>query len=401
VAKVLIVAPTVDGTDVGEAWVAYQWARRLSVRHDTTVLTYRKRHRPSAVPQLPRARVIEWTEPPLLGRNERFNSLLKPGYAIFYYRARRWIKQALSGGEKFDVAHQPVPVAMRYPSPFAGLGIPYVFGPIGGSLSTPPDFDTEDTAPWYVGMRRIDSLRLRHDRWLRRSYEDAACVLAIAPYVMDSLGRLRIRRVEFMPETGLDCLPETSPNQDVRHEVRLLFVGRVVRTKGVRDAVRAMALVPELDLVLDIVGDGYDRKPCEALVAELGLGERVRFHGAQPKVDVDKFYDAADIFFFPSYREPGGNVVFEAMGHGLAMIVCDRGGPGNVVDSTCGIRVSAQSPDEYPADLADAVRELVLKPDLRAAMGKSARSKVASMGLWEHRIAAAEEIYDDIAHIPH
>ena len=39
-------------------------------------------------------------------------------------------------------------------------------------------------------------------------------------------------------------LPSPAPGSDRTHGVRLLFVGRVIRTKGVRDAVRALALLP-------------------------------------------------------------------------------------------------------------------------------------------------------------
>ena len=132
-AQVLLIAPTCDGDDVGEAWVAFQWASRLARRHDVTVLTYHKRGKRTAAEQLPGVRVIEWIEPPLLGRAERLNSLLKPGYLPFYWRARRWIRAALAAGEHFDVAHQVSPVAMRYPSPAIGLGIPVVIGPTGES----------------------------------------------------------------------------------------------------------------------------------------------------------------------------------------------------------------------------------------------------------------------------
>ena len=395
--RLLVVAPTVDGTDVGEAWVAYQWARRLSERHDVTVLTYRKRHKPSSVPQLPAARVIEWVEPPLLGAQERLNSLLKPAYPWFYRRARTWIRARLAEGESFDVAHQPVPVAMRYPSPLRGLGIPYVIGPVGGGLASPPGFEIEDKAPWYVGLRRFDRWRVLHDRWLRHTYEDASCVLAIAPYAIEPLAGLAIRRLELLSETGLEHVPPARPRSEaVEGPVRLLFVGRVIRTKGVRDALRALALVPELDVHLDVVGDGYDRGPCEALSAELGLTERVRFHGTLPRSEVEAFYQAADVFFFPSFREPGGNVVFEAMGHGLAMLVCDRGGPGHVVDSASGIRVPARSAAQYPAALAEALQRLVDDPGLRRSMGESARRAVETRGLWQHRIEAAEAVYADL-----
>ncbi|MBI4899190.1 MAG: glycosyltransferase family 1 protein, partial [Actinobacteria bacterium] len=53
--RILLVAPTVNAGDVGEAWVAYQWADLLSQRFDVTLLTYRKRGAPSITEQVPRA----------------------------------------------------------------------------------------------------------------------------------------------------------------------------------------------------------------------------------------------------------------------------------------------------------------------------------------------------------
>ena len=89
--------------------------------------TYKRGHVPLSR-QLEHARVVEWSEPPLVSRFERLNSLLQPGYFPFRRRARRWIRQRLAEGETFDVALQVVPVAMRYPSPAAGLGIPFYIG---------------------------------------------------------------------------------------------------------------------------------------------------------------------------------------------------------------------------------------------------------------------------------
>ncbi len=189
-------------------------------------------------------RIIEWEEPPGLGRAERLNSMLKPAYIPFYVRARRWTRAALSRGERFDVAHQPVPLAMRYPSPVAGLGIPFVVGPVGGSLASPQGFACEEgTNPWYVGLRDLDGLRLRRDPWLRRTYQQAGCVLGIAPYVGEHLAGLHVRKFEVMTDSGLEALPGPVDRTGRRGQVRLLYVGRLVRTKGVRDAIRAVGLI--------------------------------------------------------------------------------------------------------------------------------------------------------------
>ncbi len=395
--RLLLIAPTVDGNDVGEAWVAYQWVRESASRHEVTLLTYRKRGRPPVAAQLPGVRVVEWEEPPLLGRAERLNSLLKPGYLPFYRRARRWIREAVARGEVFDVVHQPAPVAMRYPSPAVGTGLPLVMGPVGGGLSSPSGFEAQDTAPWYVGLRRLDAVRLRRDPLLRRTYEQADCVLGIAPYVQEALSHVRLRRFEVMGETALTELPPPVGRRDRTGTVRLLFVGRLIRTKGARDAIAAMAHLADLDVTLDVVGDGFDRAACEQLTDDCGLRGRVTFHGALRHEDVLPWYARSDIFVFPSYREPGGNVAFEAMGSCLPLVVADRGGPGHVVEDTCGITVSPHSPEQYAAEVAAAVRSLVVDPERRWALGEGARRRVERIGLWDNKIDAAERIYREVA----
>lgn len=398
----LLVAPTIDGSDVGEAWVAHQWAIGLSSRCELTVLTYRKRGSPPIPPQVPGARVIEWCEPPLLGRMERFNSLLKPGYPAFYVRARRWIRRAERRGERFDVGHQVTPVAMRYPSPLARGGIPYVIGPVGGSLSSPPGFVDEETGPWYLRLRELDQWRLRHDPLVRGSYEGAACVLGIAPYAQETLAGLHIQRFEVLSETGLPRLPEVPrrrpsgvPTEE--RPLRLLFVGRVVRTKGARDLIAAMGLLRDLPVTADIVGDGFDLAQCRDLATQLGVSDRVTFRGKLDKAGVQESYARADVFVFPSYREPGGNVVYEAMGHGLPLIVCDRGGPSAAVDPECALLLSAVSPAQLARDIADAVRELARDPGRRDRMGAAARRRLAGVGLWTGKIDRVMTVYEGIS----
>jgi glycosyltransferase involved in cell wall biosynthesis len=322
--------------------------------------------------------------------------MLKPGYIRFYVGARRWIRDALERGERFDVAHQLLPVAMRYPSPAVGAGLPYMIGPVGGSLSDPPGFE-DDTAPWYTRLRGLDKARMQRDPLMRRTYEQATCVIGIAPYVLETLAGLHLRRFEVMSETGLTELPPPAPPRVPGDVVRLLYVGRVVRTKGLRDAIRAVSqLNAAKPVVLDVLGEGPDRATCEALVAELNLGQAVRFHGWQPRERVQDFYRAADVFVFPSYREPGGNVIFESMGYGLPLVISDRGGPASFVTDACAFRIAPESPDQYARALAEALTRLVDDPDLRARMGEAARRHVAETGVWDRKVEQLEALYDDV-----
>ena len=406
--RLLLLAPTCDGEDVGEAWVSFQWAKRLAERHDVTLLTYHKRGKTPAALQLPGVRVIEWAEPPLLGRAERLNSMLKPGYIWYHVRARRWIRDALRRGETFDLAHQVVPVAMRYPSPVAGLGIPFLIGPVGGSLDTPAGFDDGgDQSPWYVGLRSLDRIRLRFDPLMRRTYDEADCVLGIAGYVEDLLSTRSLRRFEILSETAVDALPPFGDHErsadasepDPSDAVRLLYVGRIIRTKGLQDALSAMArLRPGTRAQLDVVGDGFDREECEHLARRLGIEDQVRFHGWLERSEIDAFYRDADVFVFPSYREPGGNVAFEAMAHGIPLVVADCGGPGAATDDSCAIRIPVGDRARFVDDIASALQLLVDDPALRTRLGDAGRHRVAQIGMWDGKVDRVDELYRELVH---
>jgi len=221
-------------------------------------------------------------------------------------------------------------------------------------------------------------------------------VVGIAPYVAEILRPLQPRAFVPISDTGVERLPDAVDRSAHHGTVHLLYVGRLVRTKGARDAIRAMSLLRDLPVTLDIVGDGFDRSACESLVGELVLESRITFHGRLPRADIDDIYRTADIFVFPSYREPGGHVVAEAMGFGLPLIVSDRGGPGYIVDETCGIRVTPVEPEQYSRDIAAAVRTLVIDPVRRQELGHQARKRIGEIAVWDSKVLAMKRVYQDV-----
>lgn len=392
--KLLVVAPTADQNAVGESWIAYQWTKRLADRHDVTVLSYSLPTGQPLASQIPNARVVEWRESAVFGRYERFNAMLNPGYVPFFLRARKWIRAAVARGEQFDVGHQICPISLRYPSPLDGSGVEYIIGPVGGSLASPPAFRPEESgAQWFTALRNLDEFRLRHDPLLRRSFKNASCVIGIADYVRDLLGDIAIKDFRTLSDTGIETLPLPAPGSSRTSAMKLLFVGRVIRTKGVRDAIRALSMLPPEVASLDVVGDGYDRTRCEELAVAVGVQERVHFHGRVPHERVLEFYKRADIFVFPSYREAGGIVVTEAMSYGLPVIVCDSGGPSTSVDQASGIKVPALNPQQLAAGVAEAIAKLASSPQLRHSLGSAARSRILNIGLWDRRIEWMESLY--------
>ena len=102
---------------------------------------------------------------------------------------------------------------------------------------------------------------------------------------------------------------------------RFLFVGRLTRLKGLDTALRALGQLKDREWTLDVIGDGPQRAEWEALTAELGLKERVIFHGFRD--DVERWMVSSGCLLFPSYREGMGLVVLQALNVGLPVLASD------------------------------------------------------------------------------
>jgi len=154
----------------------------------------------------------------------------------------------------------------------------------------------------------------------------------------------------------------------------LLSAGVLVPRKGFDVAIRAMAQVVCVhpDATLLIAGGDSDtpggcRAALEALVGELGLGERVAFLGHRD--DMPELLAACDVFVLASHLEGDPAVVLEAMATGRPVIAAEPAASA-VQDGLTGFVV----PDRDADALARAILRLLDEPALARRMGESARS---------------------------
>jgi glycosyltransferase involved in cell wall biosynthesis len=398
--RVALIAPFYDRASAGESWSTYKWVEGISRRCETVVLTQHPRGWDPAGSPVDAAELVNWVDPELPGMKGRLASELKPTYVSFYLRARQWLRTAAKRGEHFDLVHQINPLALRYPSPARGLAYQYIVGPLAGSLSTPAPFAAvAKEKQWYRKLRHLDSLRLKYDPWLNGSYHHAAAVIGVAPYVAELLKPCKIRRFEIMAETGVDQVSsEPKPVPAPGAPLRALFVGRLIRTKGVLEAIQSVAIASRsCNVTLDIVGVGELFDDCQELVNRLDLGSRVRLHGRLPKEEVFKWYERSDVFLFPSYREPSGNVVFEAMSRGLPVIGSAVGGPGYVVTDESGYRIPTETRMGFVNGLSDALIELTRAPEKVASMSAAALRRISDLAIWPNKIDRMLTLYSSLS----
>lgn len=156
------------------------------------------------------------------------------------------------------------------------------------------------------------------------------------------------------------------PSFEPRSENRILFVGRVTGEKQIDVLLQAIVLLaPELNVQVEIVGGGDQKRNLEHLTDTLGIRDRVTFTGYVTDEELRAAYSRATVFAMPSVAELQSIVTMEAMASGLPIVAADamalphlvhdkRNGylfePGNAQDLADKLTtVLTASPDELVA----------------------------------------------------
>ncbi len=114
------------------------------------------------------------------------------------------------------------------------------------------------------------------------------------------------------------------PDLTPRDRNRVLFVGRLTREKQIDLLLEAIVtLDPSLDVQVDIVGGGDQRKHLEQLAERLGLADRVTFYGRVEEGELRALYSRASVFAMPSVAELQSIATMEAMASGLPVVAAD------------------------------------------------------------------------------
>lgn len=180
---------------------------------------------------------------------------------------------------------------------------------------------------------------------------------------------------------------------DPHHRHRILVIGRLVERKGIADAVRALAELPDAELVVagGPARDFLDADPevarLRGLAEQLAVADRVRFLGAVSRPDVPQLMAQADVVVAAPWYEPFGIVPLEAMACGRPVVGTAVGG---LLDTICPGRTGELVPPRRPDLLARALAELLADEDRRRAYGEAGRARAVSR--YDHRkVAEATE----------
>jgi glycosyltransferase involved in cell wall biosynthesis len=255
--------------------------------------------------------------------------------------------------EPFNAVYHVTFVSMQSGSFMGRLGIPFVIGPIAGGERAP--FRLRRGMP----LRGKASELLRDLGILFQRYSPLTLsAFASAEHIyVTTAETLRLVPPKWRSKTAV--LLGVATHGHAVHDAerkppdcpQFLYAGNLQYLKGVHLAIRALAQakaeIP--DATLTIVGGGYAEKWLRKLAIQRGMADAVKFAGRIPRNQLINSIGGYTALVFPSLHDSGGFVVLEALSQGLPVVCLDLGGPGIIVNSSCGIVIPTAYADEAQA----------------------------------------------------
>lgn len=397
--RVLVLAPGCNPEGVSIPYVTFCHAEAHSKLHEVTLVvgigseapvrrTDCPFHGIEVVRQPWLDRIFAWTLRNVFKFNFNAQMLTPFSYPFslaFEWGAWRMLRRRIVAGE-FDVVLRVSPMANVLPSAFAFFlrkgPIPLVIGPLQGGLPWPSGFpQIERDKEWVSRLRKLH----RYLPFARSTRRHSAAIIAASSQTFSEYGDYR-EKVFFVPEPGISpsqCIDEP---EGVKKEekLELLFVAGMIPRKGCDLALRAAAPLLRDHLAhFTLIGDGPERRRLEQLASSQEIESEVTFCGWLDHAEVMQHMRAADIFVFPSLRDNGAGVVFEALASGAVPLVVDFGGPGDIVHSEVGYKVPLTSESEIVMQMEKILTELAGNRELLKKLRKQGVAYARSRLTWD------------------
>ena len=394
------------GSEHGVGW---QWAVALARRgHEVWVITQAKYQagieRALAQEPLPNLHLVYHAA--LRSENWWKSSASKMHlYYLLWQAGAYFVARRLMRQQRFDIAHHVTWVSVRFPSFMGLLGIPFIFGPVAGG-------DYSPISLWRglgFGVCVHEALRWASNFWVRYSplmnltFFTARRIFVTSEQTAALLPGYAKARSSILLGITADRCTELLSRLPLRRRgagapFQVFFAGRFVPLKGMHFGLKAFAqLHGEVARAqLTMIGSGPMLRQWRDLADTLGIGANVCWRGSMERMEFLRALADFDVLLFPSLHDSGGMVVMEAMAAGIPVVCLDVGGPGILVDKSCGFGIAATVPQQVVQGLADALCYLAREPGRRNEMGRNARERIAQVLNPSAHAARMERLYQEI-----
>jgi len=352
--KILVSADACNPYGGSEAHVGWSVVECMARHHDLWVLTSGRHHsdieRAATEGMIPPNVTFEYPNWPKPWRSTAMMCKLQ-SWTDYY----KFTRNALNFGQKlhqsvrFDLVHHVTTATWRIGSPLWKLGIPFVWGPIGGAEQVPLKLYSilSPSAKGFELVRMFSNCLSRYSPAVRSCARHAAYIAASTNEAKRLLVKLRgteagvsVLSQAFFSPSKIESFSAAASGRQFSGPLRFFGGGKLEGLKGFALALAALARLKQQGMQFSyyIGGIGPEADHLAQLTERLGLRENVVFGYWSGKDYMDQLV-ASHVLLLPSLRDTAGLTMMEAMLAGCVPVVADSGGPGHIVTDACGCKV--------------------------------------------------------------
>jgi len=284
-------------------------------------------------------------------------------YLQWLRAARKAAERLIDSGTYDGTAHVTFS-AYWLPTPATDLGLPSIWGPVGGAVSTPPAL-WKCLGPIGLLQEGLDNTAVRLMEALPGSRRTARQATVRILQNNETLARLPAEARSNSRVLNHALFTECPPMADEEDGRYVLWVSPMESRKGPRLAIEAVAKTTgETRLVM--VGDGPQRRSLQRLAERLGVAGRITFTGWITRPEAVAYMRGATTILFTGLREEGGLALAEALNSARRLIVLDHGGAGAIarraIDPARVALIPPGSPDDVSTAIAAAIETHMAAP---------------------------------------
>jgi glycosyltransferase involved in cell wall biosynthesis len=309
--------------------------------------------------------------------------------------------------ESFDLVQHLTYSTWRVASPMWKLGIPFVFGPIGGNEKFPlrifPVLSMTGAA--FEFARNFSNIVSRFLPSVRQSLCQARHVFVSTPETLQLVTDVRGCK------NGLSMLSPGFYSQAKAAEfsryissrshdgiLRIYAAGNLGGHKCIAIAFKALALVKQrgISFRYHLGASGPEIPHLKKMAARLGLTEEVLFGGTMSREDYQQELGRTHIYLLPSMRESVGLTMMESMLAGCVPIVADCGGPKAIVTEDCGYKVPVSTIEKMAEEIAAIILVIDRNRRILSEKGPEASRRISSTYTEDNYLNRVNGVYREL-----
>ena len=357
--KILLSAYACEPNKGSEPEVGWKWATELSKLNNEVYVITRLNNKENIEKEMKKSNFENlnfiyfdfpnWFLKIFKGNHNRFSYF----YFYIWQIAIYFVAKKITHRIKFNYIHHVTFVSYRFPSFLCFLNVPFIFGPIAGGEQIPnkliKNFDFKSKLK--ENLRYLNNKFVNYSPILNMVFKRSIKII-----VTSNETKLKIPK-KYHHKTFVELAIAPDVKNVVQDQFflnkstdisKLCFVGVFEHRKGINIILEILKKLKKNDIkfFFNFYGDGPLKKYIQEFILKENLMNNVKLHGVIAKKNITKEMKKNHIFLFPSLRDSGGFVLFEAMSVGLPSLILKLGGPANIIDNNCGIIIDTKNKDE-------------------------------------------------------